>query len=156
MAKLHEISLSVNGHQIVKSIPATMTLLDFLREELNLTGAKRGCDLGECGCCTVLVNQRPLLSCLMLALEADGKEITTIEGVAQGNQLHPVQEAFIEEGALQCGYCTPAMILNGIHLLQEKPKATLDEIKERVSATLCRCTGYTKVEKALARARDTL
>ncbi len=146
------VTMVVNGYEVTRSVEPSTTLLEFLREELGLTGTKKGCDLGECGCCTVLVGGKPALSCLTLALEMQHQEITTIEGLAHGENLHPVQKAFVEEGALQCGYCTPAMILNGVHLLNENPTPTAEEIKECVSGTLCRCTGYVKIEKAVARA----
>lgn len=126
-----------------------MTLLEFLREEAGLTGTKRGCDIGDCGCCTVLLDGKPVLSCLLLAVEVTGKSITTIEGVATGNTLHPVQEAFVEHGAIQCGFCTPAMVLNAVALTENNPSPNEEEIKECISGTICRCTGYTKIEKAI-------
>lgn len=146
------VRLAVNGLLHEKIIPCSMTLLEFLREELALTGTKKGCDLGECGCCTVLVDGVPIVSCMTLAVEAQGKFITTIEGIADGNQLHPVQEAMVEEGAIQCGYCTPAMVINGVHLVESNPSPTEEEIKTCISATICRCTGYTKIENAMKRA----
>lgn len=126
-----------------------MTLLEFLRDEAGLTGTKRGCDIGDCGCCTVLLNGKPVLSCLLLAVEVTGKSITTIEGVAKGNTLHPVQEAFVKHGAIQCGFCTPAMVLNAVALIENNPTPNEEEVKECVSGTICRCTGYTKIEKAI-------
>ncbi len=143
------ITLSINGQKHSRAVPPSTTLVDYIREELNLTGTKKGCDLGECGCCTVLVDGQPLLSCLTLAADMEKKEITTIEGIADGAKLHPVQEAFVEHGALQCGYCTPAMILNAVSLLENNPKPCRKEIKECVSGTICRCTGYTKIEEAI-------
>ena len=133
----------------IKAVPATMTLLDFLRDEIDLTGTKNGCDSGECGCCTVMINGVPMLSCIMLAREVEGRVITTIEGIAKGNHLHPVQEAMIEKGAIQCGYCTPAMVINGVHLLENNDNPSNDEVKECISATVCRCTGYNSIEKAI-------
>jgi len=143
------VTIQVNGQERQKAIISSMTLLEFLREELNLTGTKKGCDLGECGCCSVLIDGKPMLSCLTLALEVAGQSVTTIEGIAEGTQLHPVQEAMVEEGAIQCGYCTPAMVINGVDLVENNPEPTDDEIKQCVSATICRCTGYTKIEKAM-------
>lgn len=130
-----------------------MTLLEFLRGEAWLTGTKRGCDIGDCGCCTVLLDGKPVLSCLLLAVETEGKKITTIEGIAKGSELHPVQEAFVEHGAIQCGFCTPAMVLNAVSLLENHPSPSQKEIKECVSGTVCRCTGYTKIEKAITSLR---
>ena len=126
-----------------------MTLLEFLRDEARLTGTKRGCDLGDCGCCTVLLDGKPILSCLLLAVEAEGKKITTIEGIAKKNQLHPVQKAMVEHGAIQCGFCTPAMVLNAVSLVENNPSPSREEVKECLSGTICRCTGYTKIEKAI-------
>ena len=146
--------IRVNGQTHRRAVATSMTLLDFLREELVLTGTKRGCDVGDCGCCTVLMDAKPILSCLLLAAEAEGTEITTIEGVARDGKLHPVQEAMVEAGAIQCGFCTPAMVLNGVHLVENNPKPKPEEIKECVSGTLCRCTGYTKIEKAIGLAAE--
>ena len=148
------LSLDVNGMCHQRLVPASMTLLEFLRGELDLTGTKKGCDVGDCGCCTVLLDGAPVLSCLLLAREAEGRKIVTIEGISDARRLHPVQEAMVDEGAIQCGYCTPAMVLNAVSLLEKKPKPTRDEIKECVSGTICRCTGYTKIEKAISRAAD--
>lgn len=142
-------TVSVNGLDYTKAVSPSMTLLEFLREELGLTGTKNGCDSGECGCCSVLVDGKPMLSCLMLVLEAEGHKITTIEGIAQGNDLHPVQESMVEFGAIQCGYCTPAMVINGVHLLENNKNPSDDEIKECISATVCRCTGYNSIERAI-------
>ncbi|MBI3534202.1 MAG: (2Fe-2S)-binding protein [Deltaproteobacteria bacterium] len=136
-------------------LPKT-TLLEFLREELNLTGTKNGCDQGDCGCCTVLLNDKPVLSCLLLALEVQNQNIVTIEGIADGIKLHPVQETMTEEGALQCGYCTPAMILNAVYLLKKNQSPSVKDIKTCISGTICRCTGYTKIEKAIASAAKKL
>lgn len=143
------LKLTINGLECTKAVSPSMTLLDFLREELNLTGTKNGCDNGACGCCSVMIDGKPMLSCLLLALEAEGAAITTIEGIAQGNELHPVQEAMIEMGAIQCGFCTPAMVINGVHMLAKNNNPGDDEVKECISATVCRCTGYNSIEKAL-------
>ena len=147
--EMQTLTLKVNGFSYTRSVSTSITLLDFLREELRLTGTKRGCDLGDCGCCTTLVDGKPILSCLMLAADAEGHEVKTIEGIAEGNKLHPVQEAMVEQGAIQCGFCTPAMVINAVHLLEENPNPSATEIKECISGTLCRCTGYTKIEKAI-------
>ncbi len=148
------LSLSVNGSPWQGYVERSWTLLDFLREQLGLTGTKRGCDMGDCGCCTVLVDDRPTLSCLMPALEMQGRAIRTIEGVATCNSLHPVQEAMVEAGAIQCGFCTPAMVMQGVHLLETNARPSRNEIKTAISGTICRCTGYTKIEKAIALAAD--
>ena len=144
------IRLQVNDVPVHCNVPVAMTLLELLRESLALTGTKRGCDMGACGCCTVLVDGKPKLACLTLAVEADGHAITSIEGVAESGKLHPVQQALVEHGAIQCGYCTPAMVLNGIHLLAEHPHPSRAQIKACVSAVLCRCTGYTSIQAASA------
>lgn len=143
------ISLSVNGeeHQVV--VEPRTTLLEVLRDALGLTGAKEGCSLGNCGACTVLLDGKPVLSCLLLAVEAQGKEIVTIEGLAEGGRLHPIQEAFVEHGAVQCGFCIPGMILSAKALLDENPDPTEEEVKEAISGNLCRCTGYSSAVKAI-------
>lgn len=149
------INLKVNGVEYALEVAAHRTLLEVLREELGLMGTKEGCGEGECGACTVLVNGRPVTSCLMLAAQADGKEITTIEGLAAGGELHPLQKAFIEHGAVQCGYCSPGMILSAKALLDENPHPTEAEVREALVGNLCRCTGYKKiVEAVLAVARN--
>ncbi len=149
---LQIVTINVNGIDRQKAIDSAMTLLQFLREEINLTGTKKGCDLGECGCCSVLINGKPMLSCLTLAMEVAGEAVITIEGIADGPQLHPVQEAMVEAGAIQCGFCTPGMVINGVELIENNPNPSDDEIKRCVSATICRCTGYTKIEKAMKNA----
>ncbi|NOZ42437.1 MAG: (2Fe-2S)-binding protein [Alphaproteobacteria bacterium] len=143
------VTLTINGLEHSRAITPNMTLLEYLRDELNLTGTKNGCDSGECGCCSVMIDGKPMLSCIMLAIEAEGCKITTIEGIADGNILHPLQEAMVEEGAVQCGYCTPAMVINGVHLLDNNDSPTENEVKECISATLCRCTGYNSIERAV-------
>lgn len=148
------VNLEVNGRRWQRAVRPATTLLELLREELGLTGTKRGCDRGDCGCCTVHLDGKPVLSCLMLALETDGRKVTTIEGIARGTELHPVQEAMVEHGAIQCGFCTPAMVMNAIHLLETTPKPTRDEVKRCISGTICRCTGYTKIEKAVLAAAE--
>lgn len=146
------VTIKVNGVDRQKAIVSSMTLLEFLREELAMTGTKQGCDLGECGCCSVLVDGKPMLSCLTLAMEVQGHSVTTIEGIANGTQLHPVQEAMVEAGAIQCGFCTPGMVINGVALIENNSAPTDDDIKRCVSATICRCTGYTKIEQAMKNA----
>jgi carbon-monoxide dehydrogenase small subunit len=142
------ISLEVNGQRQLRAALPDITLLDFLREELGLTGSKRGCDLGECGCCAVLVDGRPMLACLLPAADLEHSAITTIEGVADGNTLHPLQQAMIDEGAVQCGYCTPAMVINGVHLFSGPSRPDAEAICTCISATSCRCTGYNRIVQA--------
>ncbi len=142
------LSLEVNGMRQQRAVPPDISLLDFLREELGLTGSKRGCDLGECGCCAVLVDGRPMLSCLLPAADLERSSITTIEGIADGNALHPLQQAMIDQGAVQCGYCTPAMVINGVHLFASNPQPDDAAIRTCVSATSCRCTGYNSIMQA--------
>ena len=133
-----------------------MTLLDFLREELGMKGTKKGCDSGQCGACTVIMDGKPINACLVLATQADGKEILTIEGLSSGKRLHPLQEAFAEEGAVQCGFCTPGMILSAKALLDDKKDPSEEEIREALSGNLCRCTGYVKIIKAVQKAATTM
>lgn len=145
------IELRVNGDRRSLAVEANLRLVDMLRERLSLTGTKLGCGTGDCGACTILMNGRSINSCLTLAVEADGQEITTIEGIAlSGNELHPVQEAFIEHGATQCGYCTPGMVISSVDLLEAQPNATEEEIRHALAGNLCRCTGYTKIVEAVA------
>ena len=148
------VELKVNKHEYLLEIDFHKTLLEVLRGDLGLTGTKEGCDGGECGACTVLVDGDPVLSCLTLAVEAQGKEITTIEGLANGDELDPVQTAFIEEGAIQCGFCTPGMILSAKGLLKQNPLPTISEIKEGISGNLCRCTGYVKPLRAMMKVAE--
>ena len=143
------ITLHVNGERREIAIVPHHTLLEVLREDLGLIGTKHGCELGECGACTVLVDGLPVLSCLMLALDMQESEITTIEGLEQEGRLHPLQETFAELGAAQCGYCTPGIVLSGVALLREHPRPTREQIKEALSGNLCRCTGYTKIYEAV-------
>ena len=143
------VELKVNTHVYRLEIEPHKTLLEVLRHDLGLTGTKEGCDGGECGACTVLLDGEAILSCLTLAIEAQDKDITTIEGLARGSELDPIQKVFIEEGAIQCGYCIPGMILSAKGLLNRKPTPTLQEIREGLSGNLCRCTGYVKPLKAL-------
>mgnify|MGYP005846531577 CR=1 FL=1 len=143
------ITLHVNGRARDLAVEPNRTLLDVLRHDLELTGTKRGCDLGECGSCTVILNGKPVNSCLVLAVQANGAEILTIEGLAGPGGLHPVQQAFVEKGAIQCGFCTPGMILSATHLLQKNPKPGEEEIRTALSGNLCRCTGYQKIVEAI-------
>ena len=146
------IELYVNQHQYRLTVKPSATLLDVLRQDLGLKGTKRGCDQGHCGACTVILNGRAVNACTLLAVQADGKSITTIEGLSSEDQLHPLQEAFVEEGAIQCGFCTPGMILSAKALLDEAPEPSEQEIREALSGNLCRCTGYVKIVKAVQKA----
>jgi carbon-monoxide dehydrogenase small subunit len=143
------ITLTVNGESYEALVKPNSTLLDVLRDQLELTGSKRGCDAGDCGSCTVIMDGRPVNACLVLALKAKGREVTTIEGLAEGTQLHPIQEAFVEYGAIQCGFCTPGMVLSAKALLDRNPKPTEEEIKSGIAGNLCRCTGYIKIVEAI-------
>jgi carbon-monoxide dehydrogenase small subunit len=146
---LKELNLTVNGKPYRLSVPPWRTLLEVIREDLGLTGTKEGCGLGECGACTVLVDGKAVNSCLVLATEADGREITTIEGLAQGDKLHPIQQAFVDRGGLQCGFCTPGMIMAAKALLDKNPTPTEEEIKKGIAGNLCRCTGYAKIIESI-------
>ena len=146
------VTLRVNGEDREVSVFPNRTLLEVLREDLLLTGTKEACDDGSCGTCTVLVDGMPMRSCLLLAIQAQGREITTIEGLADGRELHPIQQAFIDEGAIQCGYCTPGMILAAKALIAETPAPSDREIMRAISGNLCRCTGYNKILRAIASA----
>ncbi len=148
------VTLRVNGESYELFIEPKKTLLEVLREDLGLTGTKAVCGLGACGACTVLIDNKPVLSCLTLAVASQGKEITTIEGLRQGERLHPLQEAFIEKGAIQCGMCTPGMILSGKALLDENPKPTELEVRKAIAGNLCRCTGYVKIVEAILAASE--
>jgi carbon-monoxide dehydrogenase small subunit len=143
------VRLRVNGEEMAVMVPPYKTLLEVLREDLGLTGTKHGCELGECSTCGVLVDGRPYLSCLAMPLDLEGCEITTVEGMAEGSEPHPLQVAFAELGAAQCGYCTPAMLLTAKALLDRDPRPTRDAIKEALSGVLCRCTGYLKIFEAV-------
>jgi len=143
------LSLSVNGETRDVVVAPHKTLLEVLREDLALTGTKHGCELGECGTCTVLLDGEPVLSCLALPVECQGRRITTVEGMAEGGRLHPLQQAFAELGAAQCGYCTPGILLTAQALLADNPGPTRDEIRHALAGNLCRCTGYTKILEAV-------
>jgi carbon-monoxide dehydrogenase small subunit len=144
------VSITVNGDEYTKMVKSNTLLVNFLRDALDLTGTKKGCELGDCGSCTVLLDGKtPINSCLMLAVEADGREFITVEGVASHEKLDHIQEKFIEHGALQCGYCTPGMILSAKALLTRNPKPTEHEVREAIAGNLCRCTGYINIIKAI-------
>jgi aerobic-type carbon monoxide dehydrogenase small subunit (CoxS/CutS family) len=143
------IKLNLNGEAVEVAFAPHKTLLEVLREDLGLTGTKHGCELGECGTCAVLVDGRSILSCLMLGLDAEDREVKTVEGMADGAKLHPLQETFADLGAAQCGYCTPGFLLVAEELLKKNPKPGRDEIKEALAGNLCRCTGYIKIYEAV-------
>ena len=143
------VKLRVNGEVREVAAETSKTLLEVLREDLGLTGTKHGCELGECGTCAVLVDDAPVLSCLMLGVEAENAEIVTVEGMTQNGKVHPLQKAFADLGAAQCGYCIPGILLTAKALLDENPHPTREEIRQALSGNLCRCTGYTKILQAV-------
>ena len=143
------LSMTVNGDPVDIAVAPNATLLEVLRDELGLHGVKEGCSEGVCGACTVLMDDKPIRSCITLALEAEGASITTIEGVAQEGKLHPVQEAFVKHGGMQCGFCTPGMIVSGTYLLTKNPQPTEEQIREGIAGNFCRCTGYTKIIESI-------
>ncbi len=149
MGSKHQIQITVNEEEYDLIVNPNKTLLDFLRYDLGLTGTKEGCDEGDCGACTVIVNGKVVTSCLVLAVEVDGATITTIEGLHRRDKLHPIQQAFVDSGAVQCGFCTPGMILTTKAMLDEIPDPSEDEIKHYLEGNLCRCTGYTKIIDAV-------
>ena len=151
-----DLAMTVNNEAVQITVPVNRTLLQVLREDLDLMGTKYGCGTGECGSCTVLMNGKPLLACLTLAAVMHGKEITTVEGLEQDGALHPVQEAFVEENAVQCGFCTPGMIMKSAALLSENPNPTDGEIKQYLEGNICRCTGYVKIIDAVRSAGQKL
>jgi aerobic carbon-monoxide dehydrogenase small subunit len=155
-AGLHRLEVTVNGAAREASVEARLLLVHFLRQELGLTGTHVGCDTTSCGACAVLVDGVPVKSCTMLAVQAQGAEITTVEGLAQGGQLHPIQQAFHEEHGLQCGFCTPGMMLTSVAFLKENPRPTDEEIRFALSGQICRCTGYQNIVKAVQSAAATL
>jgi carbon-monoxide dehydrogenase small subunit len=140
---------NINGVSYESEIDVRRTLLEVIRETFGLTGTKKGCNEGECGACTVLMDGKPVLSCLTLAVEAQGKRITTVEGLAENGELHPLQKSFIEHGALQCGFCTPGMLMAAKGLLNENPQPDEPEVRQALAGNLCRCTGYDKIVKAI-------
>jgi aerobic carbon-monoxide dehydrogenase small subunit len=150
----HTITLTVNGGQEQVSVPSNMTLMRMLRETLALTGTKNGCSAGECGACTVLMNGEPVNSCMVLAVECDGAQIVTVEGLAHDNQLDPIQDAIIESGAVQCGFCTPGVLISSRGLLNRNPNPSEEQIREALVGNLCRCTGYTRIVNAVRKAAN--
>ncbi len=148
-----ELHITVNGDEHHLLVDTRRTLLEVIRGEIGLTGTKNGCGAGECGACTVLLDGQPVNSCLVLAHEADGQEVVTIEGLADGTRLHPIQEAFVEEGAIQCGYCTPGMVMTTKALLDRNPDPDREEILQALRGNLCRCTGYVKIIDAVETAK---
>ena len=154
--KLVEIILNVNKINYKVAVEPQRTLVEVLRDTLGLTGTKKSCSEGECGACTVLMDGRPVASCLVLALDAQGKEITTIEGLSEGERLHPIQEAFVKHAAIQCGFCTPGMVMSAKALLDENPKPTATEVRKGISGNLCRCTGYQQIVDAILAASQAM
>src|SRR5688572_22069180 len=152
MSTTHRIRVTVNGASYEREVEARLTLADFLREELDLTGTQLGCEHGVCGACTILYNGEAVRSCLMLAVQADGAELMTVEGLAQGDTLHPLQQAFQEYHALQCGFCTPGFLMMAYALLQETPHPSRDEVREAIAGNICRCTGYAPIVQAIVQA----
>ncbi|RLB36310.1 MAG: (2Fe-2S)-binding protein [Deltaproteobacteria bacterium] len=151
---IHSITVTVNGAKEHLTVPSNMTLLQMLRDKLGLTGTKNGCSAGECGACTVLVDGEPVNSCLMLAVEADGHQVTTVEGLAHDDQLSALQEAFVEHNAVQCGFCTPGMLISAHALLERDPHPTEQEVREALVGNLCRCTGYLRIIEAVQAAAE--
>jgi len=150
----HHIHVTINGKLNEADVEARLLLVHFLREKLNMTGTHIGCDTTSCGACTVILNGKPVKSCAVLAVQADGAEVRTVEGLAQNGKLHPIQESFHEKHGLQCGYCTPGMMLTSSALLEQNPHPTEDEIRHAISGNLCRCTGYMNIVKAVQYAAD--
>ena len=147
------ITTTINGKKHELEVRPYLTLLDLLREELGLTGTKRGCEIGECGACTVLMNGQAVNSCLVLAPQIDGAEILTVEGLADGQKLHPLQEAFLDHDAVHCGFCTPGLLMSAKELLDRNPKPSEEEIRVAISGNLCRCTGYQQIVDAIKETR---
>ena len=146
---LHKLNLSVNGRPVSLAVEPHLTLLEVLRDTLGLTGTKEGCGAGNCGACTVLLDGEPVNSCLLLAVEADGSEVITVEGLTNNGDLHPVQEALVAHGGVQCGFCTPGVVLSSVALLKRNPRPTEAEIRDALAGNLCRCTGYDKIVRAV-------
>ncbi len=145
----HKIQFTINGEQVEINVKSRDTLLDVIRNDLKLTGTKQGCGMGECGACTVLMDGLPVYSCLVLAVEAEGRDIVTVEGLMNGEELHPLQNAFREHGAVQCGFCTPGLLLAAKALLDENPQPKEEEVRMAISGNICRCTGYVKIVDAI-------
>lgn len=156
MKNKYKVTIKVNGEQRVSYVEAGAALIDLLRDELGIKGTKTACDKGDCGACTVIMNGKAVKSCITPALQADGAEITTIEGLASNGKLHPIQEEFVEIAAVQCGYCTPGLIMAAKALLDENTNPTEEEVKEAIGGNICRCTGYVKPIKAIMNAAEKL
>jgi len=150
----HRIECTVNGETHSLDVPTGRLLSDFLRDDLHLTGTKRGCETGVCGACSILLDGEVVKSCLMLAAQVDGRDITTIEGLSRGDEPHPLQESFMECGGLQCGYCTPGMIMASCDLLKNNPSPSVEEVQRGLSGNLCRCTGYTQIVESILHAAE--
>ena len=150
------IKFKLNGEDIEELVQDNITMVDFLRQQMHMTGTKRGCEEGECGACTILLDGAAVVACLMLAVEAAGREVVTIEGVMKDGVLHPLQREFMDKWALQCGFCTPGMIMSALSLLHENPHPTEHEIRDAIAGNLCRCTGYTKIVEAIGSAAKIL
>ena len=146
---MYPLTMTLNGESVTVEVEPFELLVDVLRDKLGLTGTKIGCNEGECGACTVIMDGQAVLSCLLPAMKAQGREVVTIEGLSRGDELHPLQQAFIEKGAVQCGYCTPGMIMSAKALLDENPRPSIDEIEEALAGNLCRCTGYFQIVEAI-------
>jgi carbon-monoxide dehydrogenase small subunit len=146
------IKVNINGEPVEMAVEPNTTLLAFIREQVGLTGVKHGCGLGDCGACTVIMDGKPVNSCLVLAVQANGRDVITIEGLAQNGRLHPIQRSFVDNGAIQCGFCTPGMILSAKALLDKNPKPSEEQIRRAISGNLCRCTGYQKIVEAIQEA----
>ncbi len=154
MIERKEIVLNVNGSSYPVEVKVNRTLLDVLRDDLGLTGTKEGCGTGDCGACSVLLDGKPVNACLVLAVQADGRDILTVEGLAQGERLDPLQQAFVQEGAVQCGFCTPGMLISAKGLLNENPRPTELEVRKALAGNLCRCTGYVRIVSAVLKASE--
>jgi len=150
----HAVNIKVNGESQSVEVPARRLLSDYLRDDLHLTGTKRGCETGTCGACSVLVDGELVKSCLMLAVQCSGKSVTTVEGLSQGDTLHPLQESFMQCGGLQCGYCTPGMLMTACAMLATNPRPTAEQVREGLSGNLCRCTGYTQIVESVMQASE--
>ncbi len=150
----HVVDIKVNGEAQSAEVSARRLLSDFLRDDLHLTGTKRGCETGTCGACSVLVDGEVVKSCLMLAVQVDGRAVTTVEGLSQGDKLHPLQESFMQCGGLQCGYCTPGMLMTACAMLAHNPQPTQDEVRHGLSGNLCRCTGYAQIVESILHASE--
>jgi carbon-monoxide dehydrogenase small subunit len=151
---LHKLTLSVNGDPVSLAVEPHLTLLEVLRDTLGLSGTKEGCGTGDCGACTILLDGEPVNSCLLLAVEAEGSEVITIEGLTNNGDLHPVQKALVAHGGVQCGFCTPGMVLSSVALLKRNPRPTEAEIRDALAGNLCRCTGYDKIVRSVLAAAE--